>query len=149
VPPKCTICFHDRRNEIDAELAAGTSYRNIAERFGTSLAALNRHKAHVARSIVKASERREERLGDSLLDQMERVQSKAWELLANTEAQGDNRAAIIALREVRECLQSLGVILAKAKAEEALPEDEFHFQNFSDVELETFERLTIKATAVQ
>jgi hypothetical protein len=42
------------------------------------------------------------------------VQRKAWELLAKTESEGDHRGAIVALREVRECLESLGEMLAKA-----------------------------------
>jgi hypothetical protein len=74
---------------------------------------LLRHKNHVAQAIVKASEKREERLGDNLLDEMRRVQRKAWELLARTESEGDHRASIVALREVRECLESLGEMLAR------------------------------------
>ena len=58
----------------------------------------------------------EERLGDSLLDGMRRVQRKAWELVAKAESEGDHRGAIVALREVRECLESLGDMLAKAGA---------------------------------
>jgi hypothetical protein len=76
---------------------------------------LLRHKSHVAQAIVKACQNREERLGDSLLDDMRRVQRKAWELLSRTESEGDHRGSIVALREVRECLQSLGEMLAKAE----------------------------------
>ena len=65
---------------------------------------------------MKASQNREERLGDSLLDDMRRVQREAWELLSRTESEGDHRGSIVALREVRECLQSLGEMLAKAHA---------------------------------
>jgi hypothetical protein len=48
---------------------------------------------------------------------MRRVQRKAWQLLANTEAEGDHRGAIVALREIRECIESLGDILSRAPAE--------------------------------
>ena len=44
---------------------------------------------------MKASEKREEQLGDNLLDEMRRVQRKAWELLARTESEGDHRASIV------------------------------------------------------
>jgi hypothetical protein len=43
---------------------------------------------------------------------MRRVQRKAWELLDKTESEGDHRGSIVALREVRECLESLGEMLA-------------------------------------
>ena len=46
--------------------------------------------------------------------EMRRVQRKAWELLAKTEADGDNRGAIVALREVRECIRALGDMLSLA-----------------------------------
>ena len=36
------------------------------------------------------------------------------ELKTKRESQGDHRASIVALREVRECLESLGEMLAKA-----------------------------------
>jgi hypothetical protein len=45
---------------------------------------------------------------------MRRVRRKAWELLSKTESEGDHRGSIVALREVRECLESLGEMLAKA-----------------------------------
>jgi hypothetical protein len=68
---------------------------------------------------VKAAVRREERLADSLLDQMRRVHHKAWELLARMESEGDHRGSIVALREVRECLESLGAMLTRAGALDA------------------------------
>ena len=61
-------------------------------------------------------EKREERPGDSLLNEMHRVQRKAWEILAKMEAEGDTRGSVVALREVRECMESLGNMLARAEA---------------------------------
>jgi Phage integrase, N-terminal SAM-like domain len=48
-----------------------------------------------------------------LLGEMHRVQQKAWQLLAKTETDGDHRASIVALREVCECLKSLGKMLSR------------------------------------
>jgi hypothetical protein len=42
------------------------------------------------------------------------LQRKAWELLDKTESEGDHRGAIVALREVRECLGALAELLGKA-----------------------------------
>ena len=68
---------------------------------------------------MKASVRCEQRLGDSLFDQMRHVHHKAWELLARLETEGDYRGSIVALREVRECVESLGAMLAIAGALDA------------------------------
>jgi hypothetical protein len=59
---------------------------------------------------------RQERLGDTLLDQMRPVHRKARELLSRMESEGDHRGFIVALREVRECLESSGGMLARAGA---------------------------------
>jgi len=115
MPRTCFVCSSPERMAIDNALLAGESLRNIAKRVSISPAGLLRHKTHLSQAIVKAGERREERLGDNLVDEMRRVQHKAWELLARTESEGDHRGAIVALREVRECLESLGEMLAKAE----------------------------------
>jgi hypothetical protein len=114
MPRICTICSHEARKEIEKAMVPSGSIRGIARRFAVSEDALSRHKAHLSGAIVKAADRREERLGDNLLEEMRRVQRKAWELLAKTENDGDHRGAIVALREVRECLESLGQMLSRA-----------------------------------
>ena len=114
MPRTCLACSHSERDAIDKALVVGEPLRNIAKRVSISPAGLLRHKNHVSQAIVRAAEKREERLGDNLLDEVRRVQRKAWELLAKTESEGDHRASIVALREVRECLESLGEMLAKA-----------------------------------
>jgi hypothetical protein len=116
VPRTCRACFSSERETIDKALFAGEALRNIAKRVSISPAGLLRHKTHLSRTTLQASERQGERLGNSLVDEMRRVQKKAWELLARTESAGDHRGAIVALREVRECLESLGEMLARPDA---------------------------------
>jgi hypothetical protein len=97
----CLACSSPAREVIDKALIAGEPFRNIAERVSISPAALFRHKNHVASAIGRAQAHHEERLGETLLDEMRRVQRKAWELLSKSEAEGDLRGSIVALREVR------------------------------------------------
>ena len=49
-----------------------------------------------------------------LIWEMRRVQRKALELLARTQSEGDLRGSI-ALREVHECLESLGEMLSRER----------------------------------
>jgi hypothetical protein len=144
----CLACASQYRQEIDQALATGVPLRSIAERVSISATALHRHKYRVRQEIVKASERREERLGDNLLDDMRRVQAKAWQLLGNCESDGDHRGSIVALREVRECLESLGTMLAKAKAESDLPNSHhpMKLELLSNDELEMLSKLILKAS---
>jgi transposase len=143
----CLACSSPEREAIDKALVAGESFRNIAERVSISPAGLFRHKNHVANAIGKAQAQHEERLGETLLDEMRRVQRKAWELLARTESDGDHRGSIVALREVRECLESLGEMLAKADAVNggSAHEAHFDFSLISDDELSALEAILTKA----
>jgi transposase len=137
MPRTCLACSSPERLSIEKALIAGESLRNIAKRVLISPAGLLRHKKHVANAIGKAQAQHEERLGETLLDEMRRVQRKAWELLARTESAGDHRGAIVALREVRECLKSLGEMLAKADAFNGgpMPDKCFDLSRLSDEEL--------------
>jgi hypothetical protein len=121
--------------------------RSIAKRVSISPAGLLRHKNHVANAIGKAQAQHEERLGETLLDEMRRVQRKAWELLARTESDGDHRGSIVALREVRECLALLGEMLAKEDTASggSVQDEHFDCSVLSDEELWALEALLAKA----
>jgi len=116
MPRTCLACSSSEREAIDKALVAGEPLRNIAKRVSISPAGLLRHKSHVAGAIVKAQERREEKLGDTIFDEIRRLQGKALELLGKMESEGDYRGAIVASREVRECLVSLNGLLTKAES---------------------------------
>jgi hypothetical protein len=114
MPRTCLACSSSDRAAIDKSLVAGQPLRNISKRFSLSPAALFRHKSHVAQVIVEAAERKGEISGLDLLVEGQRVRQKAWELLSRFEAEGDHRGSVVALREVRECLDMLGNLLSRA-----------------------------------
>jgi hypothetical protein len=65
MPRPCSICRHPECQAIEQALAANIAYRNVAERFATSPAALHRHKAHMkapAPPAVPAVERPDTRV---------------------------------------------------------------------------------------
>jgi hypothetical protein len=119
MPRRCSICSHHQRRAIDAALTAGESFRHISARFETSTSALNRHKAHVGARLKAAAARKGEMLEDSLLSELQRIRGELWGLLAAAKGEGDNRAAIATLRELRETITAVDGALAKAKPAEA------------------------------
>jgi hypothetical protein len=147
MPRTCLACSSPDRLSIEKALVAGESLRNIAKRVSISPAGLLRHKRHVANAIGRAQAHHEERLGESLLDEMRRIQRKAWELLARTESDGDHRGSIVALREVRECLESLSEMLAKADTASGGPAQDEHFDwsVLTDDELWALDTIMAKA----
>jgi len=124
---KCTVCAHKKRETIDKELLAGRSLRDIAERFGTSKAALHRHRSHVAEHVAQAHEAAEVCRADTLLDQVraqrdraERLAGAAERILNDALADGDRdtalnavRAGASAFREVRGVLELLGKVMGE------------------------------------
>jgi hypothetical protein len=108
MPRVCTICRHPEKPAINAALIANEPYRLIAERYGTSPAALTRHKAeHLPASLAKAEEAKETALADDLLGQVKQLRSKAISILLKAEASGDYRTALMGIREARGCLELL------------------------------------------
>ena len=135
MPRTCTVCGHKERQAIDKALVAGESFRNISQHFGRSAAALFRHKEHVTGALVKAAERREERHGASLLDQVEDLTAESQGLLSrvlqtlfppgsqNGEKQAvspkDAKDASAVVRDVRENLRFIAQLTGQLKGDGA------------------------------
>jgi hypothetical protein len=117
MPRTCSVCRNPRRDSINEALLTGQSLRNVAERFGTSVTALHRHRKEIPKKIVKATEARELVLADTLLSQVKDLIGKANAILERAEASGDDRCALQALRETRETLLVLGKITGEIHPE--------------------------------
>jgi hypothetical protein len=89
--PKCSICSHPERKQIDNAIAHGERY--TAERFAISRAAISRHRRHITGMIVKA-ERVQEHGALSLLDAVRRVALDARRITAKAEASGKLATAL-------------------------------------------------------
>ena len=85
MPPSCSVCVHVEAATIDAELAAGASLRTVSARFGVSVSAVNRHKAH-------AGENRSETRSGSHSEQREQGSTTASKASAAHPSGGRSRA---------------------------------------------------------
>lgn len=98
MPKACSLCASPRRDEIDAALVAGASFRDIAGRFGTSKSAAERHRSHVPERLALARREAEVRSAESLSEKLRRLEEDLRRLLAKAERDGDFRAAIAAVK---------------------------------------------------
>lgn len=114
MPRTCLACSSPKRVEIDKAIAIGEPLRNIAERVSISLAALFRHKTHVGQAIVKASEKREVSIGESVMSRLEKLYRRGEKVLKDAETSGDGRLALAGIREVRETLGGIFALVSKA-----------------------------------
>ncbi len=109
MPRRCTICTHDKRNEIDQALVERQAFRAIARQYGVSKDALIRHHDdHLPAALVKAQEASEAAQADALLAQVVDLRDKALGILSKAEVADDLRAAVSAIREARGCVELLG-----------------------------------------
>jgi lambda repressor-like predicted transcriptional regulator len=108
MPRKCTVCEHEKVEEINRLLLKGVSLRNIAKQYSVSAASLHRHKeSHLPAKLVKAQEAREIAKADTLLDQVAGLRDKALSILDKAEQAGDLRTALQGVREAKGCLELL------------------------------------------
>ena len=117
MPRTCLACSNSNRAAIDAAIATGEPLREIAGKSRISISALHRHKTHAGQSIAKASEKREESIGESILARLEKLYQRGERVLDEAERSGDGRLALQAIRETREVLA--GVFTLASKAAEA------------------------------
>lgn len=110
----CTACAHPDRRKIDKALVDGVSERTIAKRFGLSKTAVHRHSAgHIPSLLARAHAVEVVSSADDLLGQVTALKERALGLLATAEKAEDTRAAILACREIRECISLLAELVGK------------------------------------
>ncbi len=112
---KCTICEHEKVEEINRVLIGGASLSEIVSKyFGITKAALFRHKKnHLPAKLIKAQEIQEVAEADNLLTQVTLLRDKALSILNKAEQAGDLKTALQGIRETKGCLE----LLAKLQGE--------------------------------
>lgn len=98
---KCTVCSHHDRAAIDGALVAGTPYRNIAERFSVSLAALARHREHISAAIAQ----REEAHALDVVKQLLAINGAMWAILTAARKTGDADAQFKAVDRIQRQIE--------------------------------------------
>ena len=110
--------------------------RAIAREFSVAKEAVNRHKGHMGKSLVRASERHDINLGESLLTKLDRMELTFVRLSQKAELLGELPAAIVAMKEVRETLKLIHEMQSSMKTVDA-PQYQigFNYDNSEDVAL--------------
>ncbi len=116
MPRKCSICIHDKRNEIDQALVARNPFRTIAGQYGVSKSALVRHHDdHLPAALMKARAATEAAQADALLAQVVDLRDKALGVLDTAQGSADLRVALGAIREARGCVELLAKLAGQLK----------------------------------
>jgi hypothetical protein len=131
LPRRCSICDHERIEEINLALVQGTALSEIAALFRASPDALSRHRTnHLPASILRAEETREMANAKDLLSHIKDLHCRTLAILKIAEAKGDGRTALSAIREGRGNLEFVGKLYATAdqRDRETAASEEFQRQ---------------------
>ena len=104
MPRKCTVCIHEKVEEINQALLNGVSYRDIAGQYGLSDSAIDRHKqkGHIAKELVKGDEKEKQGKAVTLYGSFESIRAKVDETIASAEDDRNWSVVLQGLRELRE-----------------------------------------------
>ncbi|WP_155838708.1 hypothetical protein [Arthrobacter castelli] len=112
--PRCTVCRHHDRPEIDRQLAGGASNLGTAEKFGMSKDSVRRHRErHLSAALKAVATRRETQGAVKASDRAEELYSKAQRILEAAEEAGQGQLALGAIKELRATVE----LLAKLSGE--------------------------------
>jgi hypothetical protein len=92
MPRNCIVCRHAKRHEIEDDLRAGLSYRDVARRHNISKDAVSRHRAsHVPLHTTPALA----------------TATKIMALLDEAETSANWNVSLIMVQEARRCVKEL------------------------------------------
>ena len=101
MPPRCTICYHKKRCQIDECVAKGEPLRRIAAHFKVGVKSLERHvnNGHIDEAIKAAEHENQIKRGKSLFERIQYVQNLALDEALAAKKEKDRRgfAACIAI----------------------------------------------------
>ena len=113
----CTICAHPERPAIDAALVAGTPLRDIAGQKSLSRSALHRHREHLPKALTQAKQAQEIAAASTVLGRVERLISRLETIADKAQRAREWHPAVLALREVKGCVQLLAEITGELEKE--------------------------------
>ena len=101
MPQICTVCRHEKREEIDRALLAGEPVRTIARRTGASATALCRHrKQHIPTTLVKAKQAVDELQANTLWERLKSINRETVAILAEARESHNHAIALQAIARV-------------------------------------------------
>lgn len=116
MPRSCTICTHAERAALETTLLAGEAYRHIAARFGTSTAALQRHKHdHLPSHLAQAHKAEEVTQADGLLERLLTLSQETTAILQEARAGEDHELALKAIARAEKQIELQARLLGELK----------------------------------
>lgn len=106
MPRPCTICAHAERAAIDASLAAGVAYRDIAGQFSVSKTAVARHATdHIAEAVAQSQAAKSEGAALDVVKQLREINAATRAILKEAQAARDGDLALKAVDRLQRQIE--------------------------------------------
>lgn len=102
MPRKCTICEHERSEQITQALLRGIPYRELVDEYGVSMGALHRHKQHITAQMMNSADAVEVSEPGIVMRRIALLNERAEQLYNEALKQKDTLNAVRVLKELRE-----------------------------------------------
>jgi hypothetical protein len=121
MPRSCSVCSHPESFEINEALVLeGRSKRSIADHYGLSPSAVQRHREHIPQLLVEASHAQEVADTDALLDEVRALRDRTLAILDKAEEAEELRTALSAIAQARGNLELFAKLLGELNEQPVL-----------------------------
>lgn len=119
MPQVCSVCKSPEKLAVENAILRRVPLSRIAEQTKLSVYAMQRHKGHMAKNIVRAApyEAGEALQAVSLLDRVSGLISEIREIAEKAKKDKSWNCALAALRELRSCIELLGKLSGELQAQ--------------------------------
>jgi hypothetical protein len=119
MPQVCSVCKSSEKLAVENAILRRVPLSRIAEQTKLSVYAMQRHKGHMAKNIVRAApyEAGEALQAVSLLDRVQGLISEIREIAEKAKKDKSWNCALAALRELRSCIELLGKLSGELQAQ--------------------------------
>lgn len=106
MPQTCSICRHEKRSEIDAELIGSGPLRPIADRYGLSKSSLIRHRGScISAQLAKAKELQQSQGASDLVQRLREIHAETGAILARAKKAKDWATALRAITRLERQIE--------------------------------------------
>jgi len=114
---KCLVCTSPDKDAINEKMIAGLSVRKLAEEYDISKSAMAAHRSnHLPALMVKAKQLNEVDSATRLVEQIEKLYMRAYQIIDKAEQKEKFAPAVAAIREARGSLELLAKISGDLKS---------------------------------
>lgn len=106
----CTVCAHEKRDELERDLASGVSQRVVAKWFGISFSAVGRHARNhlpgrLAERLKAHAEEGHGIASRSVLDRLREIHGETWALAKSLQGKKDTETRLRVIQRLERQLE--------------------------------------------